>query len=568
VLVLCDAPEQGALREGAPLFFASDSASSGASEREHVRAVRLMREAHPLSVALRDFDFRNPALPLCSRAGQETELGSLLEQMSFEPGAFRRVLGGATATPLADRRGATRHEPKAGHTRAAHRLLGERRAAETVTLTTNALDLTPGVVFSLDGHPHPALGDGAPLLVTASSIEGERDKEWVAQVEALSAEEPYRPLCRTPRPVVPGLQSALVTGPRGDELFTDEHGRVRVRFVWDRADTPEEERSTWVRVSQGWAGAGYGLWTLPRVGQEVLVGFFEGNPDEPVIVGRAPNAHNPAPYPLPAGATKTVWRSRSTPGADGFNEISFDDDAGRERFFQRAQKDMETQVLGDEALSVGGRRRQLVKGDWDVSLGGTLRERVGGAAHRTVDGERRELVGGCHSLVVGGDRMEQVGGTWAAESSGPIHLVSSQSIVLEAPDITLKGAGGFVRVGPSGVTTPGGWVIIQPGGPARGAWGRSSDARAARLGPKTGLHRAEAGEAFAGARFWPRVSRCAEPWDRQGARHPLRRDVRLQRCAGRDEWQGAESADLRGRAVVGARRFHGSREHDQGGSAL
>jgi type VI secretion system secreted protein VgrG len=469
LVVLDEAPAEAPIREGGPILFAAEP--TGAGEREHVTGVRLMREAHPLAVSLRDFDFRNPALALAGRAAEEADRFSPLEQAHFEPGAFRVVSAASSFTPIADRRGVARHEPPAGTRRADHLLAGERGASSAVSFATNAFDLAPGTVFSIEGHPHPRLGDAARLLVTELSIEGERDKEWHGRGKAVLADRPYRPARRTPRPSVQGLQSAIVTGPKGEELFTDEHGRVRARFLWDREAASNEESSCWIRVSQGWAGAGYGLWTLPRVGQEVLVGFLEGNPDEPIIVGRAPNAHNPPPYPLPAGATKAVWRSRSTPGADGYNELSFEDRAGSERFYQRAQKDMDTLVGGDESLSVGGRRKHAVKGDEDVSIGGTLREHIGGAMHLTVNGERRDKVGGSHGVIVGGDRQEQISGRWAAQADGPIHLVSSQAIVIEAPDITLKGAGGFVRVGPGGVTTPAGWVMIQPGAPGSGAGG-------------------------------------------------------------------------------------------------
>ncbi|MEO7329986.1 MAG: type VI secretion system tip protein TssI/VgrG [Minicystis sp.] len=480
LVVLSDAPANAPRREGDPLRFASDPA--GAGEGEHVTAVRLSREAHPLSVAVRDFDFRNPALALSGRTASGGDLAGLLEQAHFEPGALRLVTGGSSATPLADRRGAVRHLPRHGEVHTARLLTGERAAAGAISFITNAFDLSPGSIFSIEGHPHPTLGRDARLLVTKLSIEGERDEAWVARGKAVSAERPYSPARRTPRPAIAGLQSAVVTGPAGEEVFTDEHGRVKVRFLWDLADTEGEESSTWIRVSQGWAGAGYGLWTLPRVGQEVLVGFLEGNPDEPVIVGRAPNAHNPAPYPLPAGATKAVWRSRSTPGAEGYNELSFEDQAGKERFFQRAQKDMETVVQGDESLAVGGGRRHAVSGDEDVSIGGVLRERTGGALHLTTGGERRSNVGGDESLLVGGDRLEHASGLWTAGADGAIHLRSGQSIVIEAPDITLKGAGGFVRVGPGGVTTPGGWVIIQPGGPGAGPGGDPAVAELPGLG--------------------------------------------------------------------------------------
>jgi type VI secretion system secreted protein VgrG len=200
----------------------------------------------------------------------------------------------------------------------------------------------------------------------------------------------------------------------------------------------------------------------------VLVSFLEGNPDEPIVVGRAPNAHHPPPYPLPAGATKAVWRSRSTPGDEGFNELSFEDRTGAEKFYERAQRDKETLVLRDESLNVGGKRSHGVGGDEDRTVGGTVRERVGGDFHETVQGQRRDHVNAAHSVTVGGDRQEQLGGRWAVQADGAIHLFSGQAIVIEAPEITLKGAGGFLRVGAGGVTTASGYVEIHPGGPGAG----------------------------------------------------------------------------------------------------
>src|SRR5262249_51518872 len=162
---------------------------------------------------------------------------------------------------IADLRGTVRHEPRAGERRAEHLLAGERVAAHSITFETNALDLAPGAVFSLAGHSHPSLDETRRLLVTELSIRGERDKEGTAQGKAVFADRPYRPPRRTLRPVVHGLQSAIVTGPAGNELFTDEHGRVRARFLWDRGTESDAQSSCWIRVSQGWAGAGYGLWT-------------------------------------------------------------------------------------------------------------------------------------------------------------------------------------------------------------------------------------------------------------------------------------------------------------------
>jgi type VI secretion system secreted protein VgrG len=470
IVVLSDVPTEATPREGAPLPFVDSPTEAG--EREYVTRVCLSHEARPLAVALRDFDFRNPAFPLDGHAvdaGHVAGVGvsSRLEHFDFAPGAFRIVNDAPTFTPVADHLGTTRHHPRAGERRAAHLLAGKNAAAHSITFDTNALDLAPGSIVSVLGHPHPSLGDARRLLVTELAIDGDRNQAWLTSAKAVLADRPYHPPRVTPRPSVQGLQSAIVTGPQGDELFTDEHGRVQVRFLWDRGSASDAASSCWIRVSQGWSGAGFGLWTLPRVGHEVLVGFLEGNPDEPIVIGRAPNAHHPPPSALPANATKAVWRSRSTPGSCGYNEISFEDRTGAERFYERAERDKATDVLRDESLSVGGKRSHGVSGDEDRAIGGTVRERIGGALHETVKGERRDRIGAAHSVSVGGDRQEDIGGRWAIDADGAIHLFSGQAIVIEAPDITLKSGSAFLRVA-GGVTTTGGYPAIAPGAPGAG----------------------------------------------------------------------------------------------------
>jgi type VI secretion system secreted protein VgrG len=470
IVVLSDVPTEATPREGSPLPFVDHPNEAG--EREYVTRVCLSHEARPLAVALRDFDFRNPAFPLDGRAVDAGYVAGVgvsppLEHFDFAPGAFRIVNDAQTFTPVADHLGTTRHHTRAGERRAVHLLAGKNAAAHGITFDTNAIDLAPGSIFSVLGHPHPSLGDARRLLVTELAIDGDRHQAWLTSAKAVLADRPYHPPRVTPRPDVRGLQSAIVTGPQGDELFTDEHGRVQVRFLWDRGTASDAASSCWIRVSQGWSGAGFGLWTLPRVGHEVLVGFLEGNPDEPIVIGRAPNAHHPPPYALPANATKAVWRSRSTPDSSGYNEISFEDRVGAERFYERAERDKATDVLRDESLSVGGKRSHGVSGDEDRAIGGAVRERIGGALHETIQGERRDRIGAAHSVSVGGDRQEEIGGRWAVDADGAIHLFSGQAIVIEAPDITLKSGGAFLRVA-GGVTTTGGYPAIAPGAPGAG----------------------------------------------------------------------------------------------------
>jgi len=198
-------------------------------------------------------------------------------------------------------------------------------------LETNIADLRPGTIITIEGPPHPALDPRlGGWLVTSLSIDGSAQGEWTVRATAVPAREPYRPARRTPKPRAEGVQSAVVVGPAGEEIHTDEHGRVRVQFPWDREGTLDEHSSCWLRVAQGWAGAGFGLFALPRVGQEVLVAFMAGDPDPPVVVGRVSNALNPPPLKLPDERTQSVWRSASSPGGGGFNEIRLEDRRGSE----------------------------------------------------------------------------------------------------------------------------------------------------------------------------------------------------------------------------------------------
>src|SRR5262249_42052966 len=157
-------------------------------------------------------------------------------------------------------------------------------------------------------------------LVVESQIDGVLDRSFSHHVEARSADRPYHPPIVTPRPKVNGVESATVVGPPGEEIHTDEFGRVRVQFHWDREGKLDDNSSCWIHSSQPWGGAGYGGVNLPRVGQEVLVDFLGGDPDRPVIVGRVYTNLQKVPYKLPANKTQSGWKSNSTNNTGGYNE--------------------------------------------------------------------------------------------------------------------------------------------------------------------------------------------------------------------------------------------------------
>jgi type VI secretion system secreted protein VgrG len=221
-------------------------------------------------------------------------------------------------------------------------------------------------VFSIgqgtsDHHAHPAVRSSERLLVVARHLAGTTLGVEHQVAVAVPAKVPYRPARKTPRPTIHGVQSAIVVGPKVQEIHTDELGRVRVQFHWDREHGYDEQSSCWMRVSQGWAGSGFGMVSIPRIGQEVLVAFYGGDPDQPVVVGRVYGVTNAVPYPLPKEKTKSGWRTESTgdgaaKSARGFNEIMFDDAIGHEHVALRAEQSLSVLAKGAESRDVGGSR--------------------------------------------------------------------------------------------------------------------------------------------------------------------------------------------------------------------
>src|SRR5881398_1081446 len=170
--------------------------------------------------------------------------------------------------------------------------------------------------------------------------------------ECIPSSVPFRPPRVTPEPFVQGCQTAVVVGPGGEEIYTDKYGRVKVQFHWDREGKKNENSSCWIRVSHPWAGQGWGSVSIPRIGQEVIVDFLEGDPDQPIITGRVYNAEQMPPYALPAGGMVSGLKSNSTPGGGGHNEMSMNDTKGKEKITVHAQYDMDTTIQHDETHTV------------------------------------------------------------------------------------------------------------------------------------------------------------------------------------------------------------------------
>ena len=346
---------------------------------ENIHKVRLAERVAPGRFTLRDYDFRRPDFKLLGEAPPAKAPEDFYEQYHYLPGASLYLdPAGAGGTPVADDKGKVRSVDAEGKARAERGLQAERCTKQLVGFETNCLDLWPGTVFTMEEHPRAELAKA--LLVTSFSLTGTANEEWRQVGEAVFAAHPYRPFERTPRPTIQGIQSAIVVGPEGEEIYTDEFGRVRVQFHWDRDGKLDVDSSCWIRVSQGWAGKGYGKIVIPRIGQEVLVGFYEGDPDQPVIVGRAYNTlcNIPSEQELPRYKTRSTWMSDTSPHQDGaFNEIRFEDEKDKEFVYTQAQKDQqqlvkrhETERTGQNHASVVGLNRAAVVGAVDSVLVG------------------------------------------------------------------------------------------------------------------------------------------------------------------------------------------------------
>lgn len=284
------------------------------------------------------------------------------------------------------------------------RRCAERAAAESLELVgrSNVTGLVPGATFEVFGHPHDAF-DGHRYLLTrvlhrievpSAAVGGaDRSSSYHNELSCVPLDRPYRPR-RQPPPRAWGPETARVVGPQPDEVHTDRHGRVRVRMHWDERD--EQASSCWLRVGQAWAGAGFGTLFLPRVGMEVIVSFLGGNPDRPIVTGCVYDAANVPPVDLPEHRTQSTIRTSSSPGGRGHNELRFEDGAGHEEVFLRAQRNLRERVLADhlttvgrdQSLHVGRNRSTTIDGDHSSTIAGENRHTVGGGEYRHIHGGR------------------------------------------------------------------------------------------------------------------------------------------------------------------------------------
>lgn len=405
-LVIGDSPSaHNPIPGNALVTFRPETGALG-DAHEHVTRLAFGEEVLSGKVTLRDYNFKTPSLDL--EASKAADLEQECEVYDF-PGRYPDTgVGGGLAERLLEARQVYR---KSGHgAGTALRFM----AGQKFELGDNADDDIRddlNIEYLITRVQHRGM---EPAIAAESKVEA-----YTNTFSVIPADVPFRPQHRIPKPRIHGAQTAVVTGPGGEEIHTDEHGRIKVQFHWDRLGNNDENSSCWVRVAQPWAGAGWGSVFIPRIGMEVVIDFLEGDPDRPLCTGSVYHASNVPPYGLPGEKTKSTLKSNTTVGGGGFNEIRFEDAAGNEEIFIHGQKDWIIVIENDrgmlikrhETLQVGGDRSRSVAGTETVSVDGDRTKTVGSNENYMITADRGVSVGGNNGCTVGGDDSKNVGGS-------------------------------------------------------------------------------------------------------------------------------------------------------------
>jgi type VI secretion system secreted protein VgrG len=424
-------------------------AKSGRTTADSIDTWSVEQTVQPGGYATTDFDFEHPGLSLLQSATQSRKYAHSAFEV-FDYPAEPQVLKPAAVGDVANVRLA---EAQAGY----ERYRGGCSACG---------GLRTGAKFRLSGHPQAAFNTveyvivGTQQTITSSAYEsgGSEGPSMVVSVEAIDAKTRFRPARVTPKPIIQGTQTAMVVGASGDEIYTDEYGRVKVQFPWDRYGKKDENSSCWMRVAQVWAGKNWGAMHIPRVGQEVLVSFLEGDPDRPIITGRVYNGDSMPPYALPANMTQSGITSRSTKdgSSDNFNEIRFEDKKGSELVNMQAEKDFNSLVKNDETTEVKHDRTDKVDHDETVTIGNDQSTTIKGQETRKVAKDRTTNVDGTEKLTVGKDQQINVGTTFSLTAADQITLTTGQSSLVMKKDGTIQLSGVTITIqGQDSVTVKG-----------------------------------------------------------------------------------------------------------------
>jgi type VI secretion system secreted protein VgrG len=511
-LVMCDSPAG---------YFDLDETevqytSVGQANAKHLTGWRHIYEFRPGKIAQKDFNFKTPVDGLVTdkKSRVNFEGSSNLEVYQY-PGLYDEASKGDRLTKVRLQELESEHDHVVG--------------------SGTYLNFTPGGKFEVDKHSRPGESGKSYAIIEVFTefrsnlgFDNHSGEDFRNEFRCIPSETIFRPNRISRKPIVEGPQTAIVTTD-GQEIVVDEHARVKVQFHWDRYGKKDVNSSCWIRVSQHHAGGNWGMIDIPRQHEEVIVGFLDGDPDRPIITGRVYNGHNRTPFELKGAGNNAKHKTRrgnitKSYEADGYNELSMDDTAGKEQLRVHAQHDMDVAVLNDSRTRIFANKHQIVGWEKDGQKGGDQLEQVWqdkhanikrdqiehiegnqqimigngdadggsldvviekqelkkvgeGGVHLIVDGPANTAIGGNESTDTSGNYMHKAGGNigMQAGSSNEIHLKAGMKIVIEAGmgQVSINGPGGFICIDQTGVTIQGTTVKINSGG-AKGSGGGCS----------------------------------------------------------------------------------------------
>jgi type VI secretion system secreted protein VgrG len=450
-------------------------------ERDHFSEWSYAENVETVEFSLTDFDFETPKASLLTKAiVTRTHDQATYAMFDYPGGYFVKADGDTYATT---------------------RVTERQSLYEVVEGAGEVLGVASGALFTLSQYPQSSQNREYLTLFMESNFQvsdydssgGDQTTSFSNQIKAIPAAQQFRPARVTTQPTVRGPQTAIVVGPSGEEIYTDKYGRIKVQFHWDRLGTSDENSSCWIRVSNTWAGKTWGAMHIPRIGQEVIVDFLEGNPDRPIVTGCVYNADQMPPYTLPDNMTQSGIKTRSTKSgvADNFNELRFEDKKDSEEIYFHAEKDFNRVVENNDTAKIGYDKKD--NGDQTIEIFNNQKLVVGGGGTDAADGsqtieiqnnrtatlkagnEKLEVQEGNRDVIVtkgndshtisAGNRTVTIdkGNDTLTISQGDqsITLSAGKSTIEAATSIELKVGGSSIKIEPAKITIKSAEIDVQ-----------------------------------------------------------------------------------------------------------
>lgn len=456
-LILADSPSaHDPCPDQARIMFERTGGSGALREEDVVYSWRQEQEFRTGKIAITDYNFETPTTDLAAAVSSQINQGGNQRFEVYDyPGVYKKRNEGDSLAKL--------------------RIEAEEAGHALFSGESDCRAFVSGYKFELFGHERK--DQNGTYLLTSVTHTGEEggfysgagsstDSTYSNTFTAILASVPFRPPRLAPKPLIHGTQTAVVTGPGGEEIYADKYGRIKVQFHWDRLGQQNESSSCWVRCAQVWAGKGWGGIVIPRIGQEVVVSFLEGDPDRPLVTGTVYNALQMPPYQLPGKQVVTTIKTCSSKGGGNSNEIRLDDTKDKEQFYVHAAFDHDTLV--------DNIRRETITKDSHHLIKGYQYEKTEGDRNVQVVNDYKMKVDGNMSLTAGADLDEKVSQKWAVDSGNEIHLKAGMKVVIEAgTQLTIKSGSNFIDLNSAGVFIKGSMVMINSGGSAGSGSGAS-----------------------------------------------------------------------------------------------